>query len=866
MTEILIVENEYVTAWDLREALEHLGYQVSGVTGSGLDAIQLVVHHPPDLVLMDIRLADNTDGIAAATQIRQKHGIPVIYLTAYADEQTLNRALASQPFGYLIKPFNQAELRTTIETALSRYQLEQQLHTTQQWLWTTLNSIGDGAIATDSTGRIQFINPTAAQWTGWSAEQAIGQPVEEVFRLLDAETRTPFPSPFQQAIAQHQHVYLDQPCLLLAKDGTERYIGDVVSPILNSARDFLGCVLIFQDMTAHIQAQREMQLKAEREHMLRVLTESIRQSLNLQEILDTAVNEVRQYLQVERVIVYQFDEDLSGAVVAESLTLGKISMLGVSISDPCITLAPCIEKYSQCYVQAIDDVEQSGLAECYVELLQRFDIKANLAVSIVFDQYTPWGMLVAQHCSAPRPWLDEDVVLLTQLADQISVAVHQSRLYHQLKQVNEALNIEIQERNLRLEQISHHETLLHQVTEQIWQTLDEDQIIQATSRELCDYLKIATCHVLIDSKDRFSAESQADSVSVCPNSEESSRSSPDKLPLIDRQTYMTQLRPGECYQFCTQIPNWEDKWNCVLVCPMYDQEGSLLGELLLVRRANASFSKRESQVIRQVAHQCAIAIRQSHLSQAAQTQMNELERLNHLKDNFLSTVSHELRTPIANIRMATQMLEITMNRLGVLNGAPNGIEQYFRILKAEGQREIHLIDDLLNLSRLEAGIERLNPIPVDLSLWVIHICDSFAETVKSQQQELLLHVPDSVPLVYTDLSCLERIVSELLTNACKYTPHGEQIHVSLRVHPDIVDLCFTNTGVEIPVEERARVFEKFYRIPHSDRWKHGGTGLGLALAQKLAHRLNGDLTVEGANDETSFILTLPLSSDLTTNA
>ncbi|MGB3492038.1 MAG: GAF domain-containing protein [Elainellaceae cyanobacterium] len=862
MTNILIVENERVTAWDLQEALEHLGYQVSGVMGSAPQAVQSVSGHPPDLVLMDIRLADGTDGITAADQIRQLYRIPVIYLTAYADAQTLKRALASQPFGYLIKPFNQAELHTTIETALARYQLEQELYNTQQWLWTTLNSIGDGAIATDSAGRIQFINSTATLWTGWSPEQAIGQPVEEIFQLLDPETRLPLPSPFAAAIAQRQHVQLETPCLLIAQDGTERYIGDSVSPILSAHAKFLGCILIFQDMTAYVLAQREMQLKAEREHVLRTLTESIRRSLDLQDVLDTTVEVVRQHLHVERVIVYQFDENLEGTVVAESVADGQLSMLGVSIADPCLTLTPCIEKYRQPYVQALDHVATSGLADCYVELLQKFDVKANLVVSIVFDHHTPWGLLVAQHCSAPRPWLDEEIALLTQLADQISVAVHQSRLYNQLKGANEALDAEIKERNLSLDQISRHEVLLHQVTQRMWQSFDEGQIIQATVHELRTSLNVVDCHVALCSSEDSTENKSSDNPALNSGFKASDASSSLEWFRLERHLYADQHCPSECYQFCTQVLNLRDEWHCVLVCPMYEQGGTLLGDLLLVRPAESSFSTRESQVVQQVAHQCAIAIGQSRLYQATQAQMDQLERLNQLKDDFLSTVSHELRTPIANIRMATQMLEITMQRLGVLDSNQSGIEQYFKILKAEGQREIRLIDDLLNLSRLEAGLEVLNPILVDLRLWVVHICDSFAETVTSQDQELLLQLPDSMPLVYADLSCLERIVSELLMNACKYTPRNEQIRISGVVHADRLDLCFTNTGVEISPNELSRIFEKFYRISHGDRWKHGGTGLGLALARKLAQRLEGDLTVESTNNETTFILTLPLSAAL----
>lgn len=254
----------------------------------------------------------------------------------------------------------------------------------------------------------------------------------------------------------------------------------------------------------------------------------------------------------------------------------------------------------------------------------------------------------------------------------------------------------------------------------------------------------------------------------------------------------------------------------------------------------------------------AIAPHPSALDRATQPQNKESERLSQLKDDFLSTVSHELRTPIANIRMATQMLEIGLRRLNVLDGAQPAIEKYFAILKEEGQREINLIDDLLNLSRLEAGVDSLNPIPVDLRIWVTHMVESFSELTTTRQQQLIVDLPELLPLVQVDLFYLERIVTELLTNAHKYTPTGEQIQISAGVRDQWLELCIINTGVEIPAEEIPLIFEKFYRIPKSDRWKHGGTGLGLALARKLTDVIEGRLDVESHDEVTTFTLSLPL--------
>ena len=127
MTNILIVEDEKIVAWDIKEALEKLGYRVFEGVATASEAILTASLVKPDLILMDIQLQGEMDGIAAAEEIYRRYKIPVVYLTAYADEQTLARAIQTSPFGYLIKPFQSKQLHTTIQIALQRHQLEQSM-------------------------------------------------------------------------------------------------------------------------------------------------------------------------------------------------------------------------------------------------------------------------------------------------------------------------------------------------------------------------------------------------------------------------------------------------------------------------------------------------------------------------------------------------------------------------------------------------------------------------------------------------------------------------------------------------------------------------------------------------------------------
>ncbi len=313
---------------------------------------------------------------------------------------------------------------------------------------------------------------------------------------------------------------------------------------------------------------------------------------------------------------------------------------------------------------------------------------------------------------------------------------------------------------------------------------------------------------------------------------------------------------------------------------MDDQK--VLGDLWLFKHRGDIFTEQEIRLVQQVANQCAITLRQSRLYQAAQAQVTELARLNQLKDDFLSTVSHELRTPMSNIKMATQMLEIQLTQLGILGTSlpreakTAQVNRYFSILQEECQRETTLINDLLDLARMDANPDPLHPIVIELHPWVFLITEPFIHQIRSQRQTLEIAIPPTLTLE-TDITYLERILQELLSNACKYTPPGETICISAQAivqHPPqgiassgglpvkppvetIVELRISNTGIEIPAVEYERVFDRFYRIPQPDRWQYSGTGLGLALVKRFVAHLGGTIQVESTSNLTRFIISLP---------
>ena len=258
---ILVVEDERVVARDIQRSLVDLGYKVPATAASADQAIRLASERCPDLVLMDIRIKGERDGIEAATILRERFDVPIVYLTAYADEATVERAKQTQPFGYLMKPVKTYELRSAVEIALFKHEMDKQLRQDREERWhpaTTMRSIGDAIISTDAAGRINYMNPVAEALTGWKAEQAQGRMSEEILRLVrDDRLRTPIANPLQVALDEGRPLSVDG--VLVRTAGHEHFISDSTAPIVGDGGSVLGAVMVFRDVGDQRRLQRQLE-------------------------------------------------------------------------------------------------------------------------------------------------------------------------------------------------------------------------------------------------------------------------------------------------------------------------------------------------------------------------------------------------------------------------------------------------------------------------------------------------------------------------------------------------------------------------------------------------------------------------------
>jgi PAS domain S-box-containing protein/putative nucleotidyltransferase with HDIG domain len=262
---ILIVEDESLVARDIENMVKSLGYKVCGIATTGDEAIENAARLRPDLILMDVIIKGTLDGIAAAEKIWEAFHIPIIYVTAYADDQTLRRAKTTEPFGYILKPFDERELKIAIEMAFYKSRMGMKLKEREEWLSALVKSIGDGVIATDNQGLVTFMNPLAEKLTGWRQEEALRKSLSEVFMVLEVPQEAEVSENPPAEVRVEEGKFFPE-LILCARDGKRFPIEETMMPISNSRLGGSGHVLVFRDISARKRAEMELKESWERLH------------------------------------------------------------------------------------------------------------------------------------------------------------------------------------------------------------------------------------------------------------------------------------------------------------------------------------------------------------------------------------------------------------------------------------------------------------------------------------------------------------------------------------------------------------------------------------------------------------------------
>jgi PAS domain S-box-containing protein len=426
---ILIAEVDSDAAHELSLHLESFGYQVAGIACSSEEALEKIGELNPDLVLMNIRLKGAIDGIQTGNLIRTYRNIPIIYLVETSGYDTIRRAGATEPFGYIFKPYDERRVFATLETALLRHELESKLHESRQWLNTTLTSIGDGVIATDENGRVRFINLVALEQTGWRHAEAIGKSLPEVFPLVNEDSRSAINLlQIPNGSAANQK---GTSGILLSRYGKPIPVEAKITSIRDSRDQVHGRVLVFRDVTRQREILEEIRRQADRAEALAEVASRLNSNLELDAVLRTICEITNRVIRASGTAVLlqhphkNVFQNMAGTSDDPTITAYN----GAHFEIPTEVFHAMLSRTRPVHV--IQDVQEFESLP-YFEAYRKMNIR-TLAIAALFRDSSLAGALVSVFSRKPKTLHEDEAGLLKGLADQASSAIENAELFEQVR-------------------------------------------------------------------------------------------------------------------------------------------------------------------------------------------------------------------------------------------------------------------------------------------------------------------------------------------------------------------------------------------------------------------------------------------------
>ncbi len=519
------------------------------------------------------------------------------------------------------------------------------------------------------------------------------------------------------------------------------------------------------------EAEEVLRQQTERERLVVKIAQRIRQSLNLEEILETTVSEVRQFLQADRVFIYRFEPDWGGLVVVESVSDGWKPILGSRLKDPTF-VSSYVQPYKQGRIQATEDIYAGELTPCYVDFLAEFQVRAALIVPILQGEEL-WGLLEANHCSSPRQWQQLEINLLKQLATQVAIAIQQSTLFEQIQ-------TELNERKQAEQKIREQAALLDVATDAIFVCDLKNKILfwnKGAERLYGWMAQEAEGNIVNELLDRNTAANLEDVHNV----------------LAESGSWQ-----GELDQVTKEGKEVIVFSRCTLV---RDQEQEQRPKSILVVNTNITENKQlEAQFLR----------------------AQRLESLGTLA----SGMAHDLNNVLAPILMSVQLLLLkfpdlpTQNLLKILEAnVKRGASLVKQVLSfargVEGERMIlqiqHLILEIEQIAKqtFPKSIEVYTELPSDL--WTV---SANATHLHQVLMNLVVNARDAMP----NGGILSISAENLFIDA-----HYARMYLEAQVGNYIV-ITISDTGTGITPRNLERIFEPFFTTKEFGK----GTGLGLS--------------------------------------
>ena len=442
--QVLVVEDESAIAITIEDTLKSFGYNVPAIVCSGEQAIQKVAEIAPDLVLMDIRLEGSMDGVEAAEQIRSDFNIPVVYLTAYMDNITVQRAMITEPFGFIIKPFEPRELHITVELALYKHRMETKLRENELLLSTILENIDDAVVSIDVKGCVNFLNVAAEKLISCGQKDVIGKHLSKVFHILNEQRRS---------ISKWSIINRDQNAIaadftkctrLIANDGSEIAIESSATPVRDVKGYITGAVLVFRDVTERKQAEEDLRARARQQALVAKLGQYALAGTDLSALMDEAATVVSQSLGVEYSKVLELLPDRDTFLLRAGVGW-KEGLVGHATMDAKVYSEPIV----------VDDLRTA--TECNgPRLLYEHGVVSGVSV-IIPGPNKPFGVL-GVYTTKRRAFTIDDIHFLQSVANILATATERKQTEEIRTRLIERVMSAQEEERRRIARELHDET------------------------------------------------------------------------------------------------------------------------------------------------------------------------------------------------------------------------------------------------------------------------------------------------------------------------------------------------------------------------------------------------------------------------
>lgn len=816
---IFVVEDEVIVAEVLKMNLERSGYEIAGHEIYGEAVVESVARSKPNLILMDIRLKGKMDGISAAIQVRERFDLPIIYLTAYGDAETVERAKQTAPYGYLIKPFELETLRSTIETALYKYDLERRLGASEARLSQIIQQMPYPIAVFTPDGVAAIINQAFLDMFGVpSADLAVGKfnllhdPFVSNIPGLNAMLLRAFQGktvpPIEASIALDEMNMKYKPI----KQGTI-IVAITMFAVHAPTGEVAQVVAILQDITTRKQTEETLTRHNRELSALNKTTQALTSTLSLEKVLEQMMHETRVLLEAEAASVLLCDSTGDNLIFAAAVGPNSERLSGTQMPA---TAGIAGEALHAGKAVLIHDAQQDPRFYNQIDNLTGLKTRSLLAVPLIVKDRII-GVVEAINWGE-KLFDEDDLNLLDTLAGSAAAAIENARLY--------------EEATRRLTETR----LLQDVILAAASSLDFDHIVTHVLQTIHQALQPHGLSLAFP-------DPQEEHMLVHPSIVGAPVTTPDALRVpmhssVTGQVYLTG-QPALIHDTYA-IPNYYKFAGAGELCSELAVpvrvDDQIVAVLNVEHQQPNAFNEQDVHLYESIAAQLGIALKNARLYAAEREQRRLVERTSEqlihseklvATGRLAAALAHEINNPLQTIHSSLEMMLL-------FPVEPEQQHEYIQMADEEVQRLISLVTRILEFARKP----KRSPRPTQIDVVVNRVLGLANKHLQHRNIRIERDVAADLPAVLVDDGELAQVFMNLVLNAVDAIGESGLLRVEGRLAEDgRVAVSFTDNGQGMAPEHLARLFEPFFTT------KEKGAGMGLSVSYDLVKQYDGVITV-----------------------